>query len=84
MLLANRSPGAGSRYGLRSKPESLPQSGMSGSSPQIADPALLAAADPALLATEKEELTLALSVDRYTSRSTVNLGGPDKAGPISL
>jgi hypothetical protein len=47
------------------------QSGISGSSPQMADPALLAVADPARFAVEKGEPTPALSVDRYTSRSPV-------------
>jgi hypothetical protein len=42
----------------------LPQSGMSGSSPQIADPTLLAAADPTRFAAENGEPMLALSVER--------------------
>jgi hypothetical protein len=40
------------------------QSGISGSSPQTADPALLAAADPARFAAENGELTVALFVER--------------------
>ena len=46
------------------------QSGMSGSSPQTAEPAALAAADPALSLTEKGVPIAALSVERKTSRST--------------
>ena len=42
----------------------LPQSGMSGSSPQIADPTLLAAADPTLFAAENGEPILAPSIER--------------------
>ena len=40
------------------------QSGISGSSPQMADPALLAVADPVRFAVEKGDATPALSVDR--------------------
>ena len=47
------------------------QSGISGSSPQTADPTRFARADPTRFGAEKGELILALSVERYTSRSPV-------------
>lgn len=46
-----------------------PQSGKDGSSPQSADPAALALADPALLAEEEALLIVALSAPRWTTRS---------------
>src|SRR5690606_2090485 len=44
------------------------QSGISGSSPQVAEPAACARPEPARFATENGEPMLALSVDRYASR----------------
>ena len=48
----------------RTSPFAQSQSGMSGSSPHMAEPARFARAEPALFATENEELITALSVER--------------------
>jgi hypothetical protein len=49
----------------------LIHSGIFGSSPQMAEPIRGAVADPARAAATNGELMLALSVERYTSRSPV-------------